>query len=161
GLLDHLGGDRGTGDHRRADLDGAVAPEHQHLVQSDGRTRLGVETLDRNKLFRRDPVLLPAGADDCEHGQAAVDLGGTPLPAGPEVSKNTYGRQPRRRHPFRERGTIVRRASLSMSEWAATWLDLGQTGSIQCLHGRTLSTMVRAGHAEGVSDRPPRLAERC
>ena len=44
-----------------------VAADREHVGEGDGRARLGLQLLDLQHRVRRHPVLLPAGADHCEH----------------------------------------------------------------------------------------------
>ena len=53
-------------DQGRADC-GLVATQHQDLVELDRLSGLGHQFLDGELVTRRNPVLLAAGLDDCEH----------------------------------------------------------------------------------------------
>src|SRR5215475_13108510 len=65
-LLYDLAGDSGAGHRGTADLD-VVAPQEKDFPELDRVAALARETVDRDDVFGGDPVLLPAGLDDCEH----------------------------------------------------------------------------------------------
>src|SRR6476646_443352 len=66
GMLKHLAGNGRAGNGRGAELRG-VSTDHQHLAELDDLARLTVHPVDPALVFGGDPVLLPAGLDDCEH----------------------------------------------------------------------------------------------
>ena len=65
-LIDDFARHRGAGDGRAADLD-ILAAEQQHLAELDDLAALALHLADRDDVLGGDPVLLPAGLDDCEH----------------------------------------------------------------------------------------------
>ena len=70
-LLDHLGGDAGAGNRRRAELrlSRRRASARRQAARSAG---LALDPLDLDDLVLGDPVLLAAGLDDCEHRSGPV-----------------------------------------------------------------------------------------
>ena len=82
---------------------GAIAAADQHdLVEGDGVAGLAVELLDGDGVGGRDPILLPAGLDDCEH--CLVQMSGPGLAVGgrerPGFHRNEKART-QRPHPIR------------------------------------------------------------
>src|SRR5262249_59202829 len=66
-LLDDFAGDARALNRRAADHD-ALAADEQHLAELHGVARPARDLVDRDQVLLGDPILLPAGADDCEHG---------------------------------------------------------------------------------------------
>jgi hypothetical protein len=62
-LVDHLGGDLGAFDNRRADLDRIAFADQQNLVADRLGTDLEVEFLDLDRVAFLDAVLLTASLD--------------------------------------------------------------------------------------------------
>jgi len=61
--------DLGAFDRRGAD-DDLLAAEHQDVGEVDGAAHVAGELFDANSVAFVDPVLLPAGSDDCVHDEA-------------------------------------------------------------------------------------------
>ena len=70
-LADDLAGNRSAGDHRAADGKAVVAANHEHVAEGDRFAGGTGQLLDLDHIGRGDPVLLPAGLDDCEHDVAS------------------------------------------------------------------------------------------
>ena len=65
----HRGGHGRTRNRGRADGQAALAAtDREHVGEGDGAAGFGLELLDFQHALGGDPVLLTAGADDCEHG---------------------------------------------------------------------------------------------
>ncbi len=71
------GAHRGPRHHWRADRHGTLAADREHVGEGDGRARLGLQLLHLDEQVGGDAVLLPAGADHCEH-LSALTLCGRP-----------------------------------------------------------------------------------
>src|SRR5271165_397433 len=67
-LRDHRRGHGGARDGRRAQGQAALIANGQHVRERDRGAGLGFQLLDLEDRVRRNAILLPAGADDCEHG---------------------------------------------------------------------------------------------
>src|SRR5215471_14930703 len=73
-LLDDRGVDSRATEQRRAGRNVSALADHQHLSEFDSRTGLRRELLDRDDVVLGDLVLLPAGADHCEHDSRRYSL---------------------------------------------------------------------------------------
>ena len=78
-VLQHTRGDKVIAfkKRRRAELR-SVAAQHQDFAELDDLTRLALDAVDPDHVFRGNTVLFAAGSDDCEHLSVLVfvsDLG--------------------------------------------------------------------------------------
>src|SRR5437588_12481139 len=72
-LLDHFGRNRGAGHRRRTQRHG-IAADEEHLLELYRFAPLGLDLVDLKHILGGNPVLLPAGLDDCEHRFLALDF---------------------------------------------------------------------------------------
>src|SRR5207248_9363124 len=73
-VSEHVGANLRPADQGAADLHAIVVPDHQDAIDVDSLSRLGLEALHRERIPRRDLVLLPAGFDDGEHANSQTGL---------------------------------------------------------------------------------------
>src|SRR5437763_16428808 len=66
-LLDQFAGHRGARYRRAPDRDG-LAADQEHFAELDRVAGFSRNLVDRDQVLLGDPILLPAGPDDCEHG---------------------------------------------------------------------------------------------
>src|ERR1700679_1123069 len=75
-MLEDLGRDRGAGNERRAMLR-LVAAQHQHVGELELVAHVAGDLLDDENVVLRHFILLPAGADNREHGPKSLKTFGS------------------------------------------------------------------------------------